>query len=244
MTMYLNNFDERRKYIMIKAKEIVLGSVCFLGIVFMSQTQAKAAIINENEPNELKTTANEMSVGDTFVGEIGSYYNYYNKGSEEDSDYIKIYLDGEKEYLFTINNWFDFFDDTTLIIDVISPRGDEVANSFNLIHDQYENNDYCYIDTDESGYYYIHLYNYIDISTKSSHYYEFSISETDNSSYDYNLNGLYEDEDGDWYYYQDGDVDWEYTGLYKEFGSWWYIRNGQINFQPQLFVNTTAHGGM
>lgn len=213
---------------MEKLKKALLGLFCFIGILIFIPMQAKAATVSEHEPNELKTEANEINVGDTYVGEIGSYKQYRERDNG-DSDYIKIFLEGNKTYKFTMDDYFYFFDDTTLIIGVISPSGGDVAGSFDLVHDQYENKDYCYLETDESGYYYIHFYNYVDFDTRNLHYYTFSISEDENNASS-DWNGLYADENGDMYYYKDGNIDWSYTGLWREEDSYWYVKNGKVDF--------------
>lgn len=42
--------------------------------------------------------------------------------------------------------------------------------------------------------------------------------------------GLHQDEDGTWYYYLDGEIATEYTGLVEYYGSWYYVENGILNW--------------
>ena len=42
--------------------------------------------------------------------------------------------------------------------------------------------------------------------------------------------GLKKGNDGNWYYYQNGKVNYNFSGLYKYNGTWWYVRNGKIDF--------------
>ena len=44
----------------------------------------------------------------------------------------------------------------------------------------------------------------------------------------YNSLGYY---NGSWWYFKDGKLDFSYTGLCKYNGSWWYVQNGQVNFK-------------
>lgn len=42
------------------------------------------------------------------------------------------------------------------------------------------------------------------------------------------LDGLNKAADGKWYYYTDGKINTEFTGMAKNEYGWWYMKNGQI----------------
>ena len=42
--------------------------------------------------------------------------------------------------------------------------------------------------------------------------------------------GLYQAEDGTWYYYVDGEIATYYTGLVEHYGAWFYVENGILNW--------------
>lgn len=44
------------------------------------------------------------------------------------------------------------------------------------------------------------------------------------------LNGVCQGEDGNWYYYVNGEVDTTFTGLAQNQNGWWYVRNGMVDF--------------
>ena len=43
------------------------------------------------------------------------------------------------------------------------------------------------------------------------------------------INGMNKADDGNWYYYVDGEVDTSYTGMAKNAYGWWYIKNGALD---------------
>ena len=51
------------------------------------------------------------------------------------------------------------------------------------------------------------------------------------------LNNLKQASDGNWYFYKNGAVDYNYTGLALYSGNWWYVKNGKIDFN----ANTLAY---
>ena len=42
--------------------------------------------------------------------------------------------------------------------------------------------------------------------------------------------GLNYSEDGNWYYYSDGNIDYSYTGFAYNENGWWYVENGKVDF--------------
>ena len=44
------------------------------------------------------------------------------------------------------------------------------------------------------------------------------------------LNGVCQGEDGNWYYYVNGEIDETFSGLAKNQNGWWYVRNGKVDF--------------
>ena len=44
------------------------------------------------------------------------------------------------------------------------------------------------------------------------------------------MTGLFQDENGVWYYYKNGVVDKSYTGLVAYSGSWYYVKNGKLDW--------------
>lgn len=54
------------------------------------------------------------------------------------------------------------------------------------------------------------------------------------------LNGVQPYEDGNWYYWVDGQVDWNYTGLASNELGWWYIRNGVLDWSYSGFASNEA----
>lgn len=138
-------------------------------------SKVKAEQISETEPNETVTTATLISVGDTYSGEIGSYYLYRQRGHERDIDYIKVNLEINKSYVIQMTNYFEFYRDTTLLCSLISPTGRSYSVGNGFVYNPEKNVDnYCFT-ANETGTYYIKLYNYFDLTTKSSHYYDISI---------------------------------------------------------------------
>ena len=47
---------------------------------------------------------------------------------------------------------------------------------------------------------------------------------------DTSLNGLIQAEDGTWYYYIDGEIAYDYTGLVQHYDAWFYVENGVLNW--------------
>ena len=50
------------------------------------------------------------------------------------------------------------------------------------------------------------------------------------------VNGVYKGEDGNWYYYVDGEIDTSYTGIAGNSKGWWRIENGKVNFNYNGFA--------
>ena len=50
--------------------------------------------------------------------------------------------------------------------------------------------------------------------------------------------GLNYSEDGNWYYYSDGNIDYSYTGFAYNENGWWYVENGVVDFN----YNGIAYG--
>ena len=55
------------------------------------------------------------------------------------------------------------------------------------------------------------------------------------------LNGLVQDEDGNWYYYVDGKIATYYTGLVEHYGAWFYVENGILNWN---YTGLTLYNGI
>ena len=54
-------------------------------------------------------------------------------------------------------------------------------------------------------------------------------------------NGVCQAEDGNWYYYVDGKIDYSYTGLAENEFGWWYIENGKLNWN---YTGLTLYNGI
>ena len=78
--------------------KILLGTLVSASLLTLAPVGIQAARIDETEPNETKATADELQVGDTYFGEIGSYDKYRRDG-HVDTDYIKVKLQKNKSYI-------------------------------------------------------------------------------------------------------------------------------------------------
>ena len=56
-----------------------------------------------------------------------------------------------------------------------------------------------------------------------------------------NYTGLYED-NGKWYYLNNGWIDHTYTGFVQNSAGWWYVENGQITFRKNSVIEGTVNG--
>ena len=43
-------------------------------------------------------------------------------------------------------------------------------------------------------------------------------------------NGVFQESDGNWYFFRDGKIDYSYTGLANNESGWWFIRNGVLDW--------------
>ena len=53
--------------------------------------------------------------------------------------------------------------------------------------------------------------------------------------------GLHQDEDGTWYYYLNGEIATEYTGLVQHYDAWFYVENGVLNWN---YTGLTLYNGI
>ena len=56
-----------------------------------------------------------------------------------------------------------------------------------------------------------------------------------NGTVNYDYSGLVS-HNGEWYYVKDGKIDWYYTGLTYFYGDWYYVENGKVNFNVTTLV--------
>ncbi len=57
------------------------------------------------------------------------------------------------------------------------------------------------------------------------------------------LNGIHLSQDGNWYYYTNGQVNWDFNGLYYDsIYGWWLIQNGLVAFDYTGLWNDTNYG--
>ena len=157
----------------------VLAGIMVTGLV-ISPMNVKAATIVETEPNETKGEATEISVGDVYAGEIGSY-SLYSERRTTDVDYLKINLEAGKSYSLKMTNYFMFYEDTSLLVRLIEPNGDDTSVGFRFVHDDANAVDVYSFTAIDSGYYYIELYNYFDLDQKKEHYYTISVVSNDST---------------------------------------------------------------
>ncbi len=68
--------------------------------------------------------------------------------------------------------------------------------------------------------------SWVDIGKSEG--YNYRIKAYTNNVVDYN--GLIQASDGNWYYYIDGEVDWNYTGFASNAYGVWYVHNGKVEF--------------
>lgn len=71
-----------------------------------------------------------------------------------------------------------------------------------------------------------------DVSDASGNWYYFN-----NGQADYNYTGLANNQNG-WWYVRNGQVDFSYTGLVQNAYGWWRIVNGQVDFNSNGLVNS------
>lgn len=124
----------------------------------------------EQEPNSSQYSATPLIVGEPCIGEIGSYEFYRKNGV--DTDFYAVYLEKGQYYRLYINGYNDEFAATTLIIHFITS-----SNVSKSIKSKMENLgvDYYEFTAQESGTYYIKLYNYFDNKTRTEHYYTINV---------------------------------------------------------------------
>ena len=136
---------------------------------------------NIGEPNDTRATAIEMTVGEEYEGEIGSYRKY-KRDDDTDEDYFSIYLERGKKYRIEIPDYNDMFRSTTLIVDLYKPCNGDIGVSYKM-----KNNglDYCDYDISETGVYYFRFYNYTDFKTHNEHFYTIKVSELELDNPDY-----------------------------------------------------------
>lgn len=53
--------------------------------------------------------------------------------------------------------------------------------------------------------------------------------------------GMQKAANGNWYYYQNGTVDSDYTGMAKNYRGWWYIKNGALD-RTFTGIGTNSYG--
>ncbi len=192
--------------------------------VILTPANVKAATVYEIEPNETQETATEISVGDVYSGEIGSYQLFDQRG-ETDTDYLKVKLEANKRYSLQLTNYTKFYEDETLLVDIISPSGYDNC-IFNFKYNEATGLDVYTFTAEEDGYYYIKLWNYFDWDTKTSHYYQLAVTD-EGASFpvieDVAIYRLYNSANGEHLYTTDAnerDVldssaypDWTYEGI-------------------------------
>lgn len=159
-----------KKSLLTNALALVMAAT-----VVLNPMNVKAATINEAEPNETKDTATVISVGDVYSGEIGSYNLYKERDYVDDEDYLKVKLEANKNYTIQMTNFFNFYEDKTLLVEMYAPNGQKDYVGFNFTHDSSNDVDLYSFTADQDGYYYIRLYNYVDYDTKQEHYYTISV---------------------------------------------------------------------
>lgn len=140
-----------------------LFAICFL----FGTYEVSAATVHEVEPNETKQEATVVSVGDWFEGGIGKRHR--------DVDYVKLELTEGKSYVVEMTNYYDFFQDTTMLVSVITPSGYEASLIYGLnsfTHDSKRNVDYVTWYCHTGGTYYIKIENYHDTKNYKDHPYK------------------------------------------------------------------------
>ena len=137
---------KHRKYIFICA---------VAAFMLFGATAVNAATVKESEPNETVKTATQINVGDWYDGELGSYALYRQRGYSDDVDYIKVNLNAGKCYYIQMKNYFDYFRDTSVIIDIISPTGEREGVYWQFIHDPKTNIDEYFYCASTTGTYYL-----------------------------------------------------------------------------------------
>ena len=78
------------------------------------------------------------------------------------------------------------------------------------------------IDTSTGKYDFTNMYAYVSTSYVT-------IVNTGNANSP-GLNGVYQAYDGNWYYYENGNINYNYTGIAQNENGWWRIEKGKVNF--------------
>ncbi len=162
---------------MKKVLSLVLSLSIMLSICAGLYYPTYASVIFEKEPNESVSDATTIKVGTTYSGEIGSYDLYLKRNHVCDVDYLKTRLEQGKEYTIKMTNYFVFFRDTTLLIELIDPKGKESSVTYYFEYDANEKVDSYSFTAEYSGDYYIKIFNYFDYDNKKPHYYSILLTD-------------------------------------------------------------------
>ena len=152
---------------MKKISALFLSLIMVLSLV---PAMAFAATMIESEPNDSKATATRLEIGQSCKGELGSYDQYRAQG--EDTDWYVLTLKKGHKYRITIQGWMDEFANTTAIATLYFPDGDDDSFGYDMEDDGVDYYDFI---AEQSGTYYLKLYNYFDMNGKAEHYYTISV---------------------------------------------------------------------
>ncbi len=130
------------------------------------------------EPNNSRATATQISLGETCTGELGSYLKYSVDGP--DTDWFVCNLNKGVKYRIRLYGYLSEFSNTTMLAWLLPPSTEGWHFNFDL--EQYGVESLSFY-AEETGKYYIKLYNYFDYRGGREHYYGLRITEVpvDNS---------------------------------------------------------------
>ncbi|MBR6158824.1 MAG: pre-peptidase C-terminal domain-containing protein, partial [Lachnospiraceae bacterium] len=138
-------------------------------------TQGSAAEPDEDfgvgEPNDTKAAATAVAMGKEYRGELGSYTKYTRSGV--DNDYFSFKANKGSKYCITVSDYKAQFASTSCKVDVIAPSG-KTTNISGSMKDLNVNS--VTITADQTGTFYVRLYNYYDDTNRKEHYYKFMVT--------------------------------------------------------------------